>query len=278
MLTAGTIPVAAGGTGAASFTANSVIMSGSSTTAALTTRAIDDATANGALGTGTGLTTERSVYYGLVTVNNASQTRATGIYAPTSAGTAGYILKSSGGTSAPVWLQTLPIANGGTGATSASAALTNLGAAAASHTHSYLPLSGGTLTGSLTGTSAIMSGGFNVKHDVAINSTVSTASSKTISFYDNSGTFTAAKKIGSVESLVKTDGTSELNLTAYDFQNPANGSVSLSIIKRKSNSNASGYVKISYSKVQDFAVRNIAFGSSTPTSSQGENGDIFIKI
>ena len=66
------------------------------------TYGVDDATANGALGTGTGLTTERSVYYGLVTVNNASQTRATGIYAPTSAGTAGYILKSSGGTAAPV--------------------------------------------------------------------------------------------------------------------------------------------------------------------------------
>jgi len=36
------------------------------------TYGVDDATANGALGTGTGLTTERSVYYGLVTVNNAS--------------------------------------------------------------------------------------------------------------------------------------------------------------------------------------------------------------
>lgn len=36
------------------------------------TYGVDDATANGALSTGTGLTTERSVYYGLVTVNNAS--------------------------------------------------------------------------------------------------------------------------------------------------------------------------------------------------------------
>ena len=87
------------------------------------TYGVDDATANGALGTGTGLTTERSVYYGLVTVNNASQTRATGIYAPTSAGTAGYILKSSGGTAAPTWLQTLPIANGGTGNTTGTATL-----------------------------------------------------------------------------------------------------------------------------------------------------------
>lgn len=196
----GTVTVGHGGTGATSFTANSIIMSGSTTTAALTTRAIknmvalgdlgwtsaatdiyiptvntlaywngrynnsssnltycnkgafgnavtygvDDATANGALGTGTGLTTERSVYYGLVTVNNASQTRATGIYAPTSAGTANQILVSSGGTSAPTWkatangaayatgangaltFGTLPVAQGGTGGTSAATARTNL--------------------------------------------------------------------------------------------------------------------------------------------------------
>lgn len=196
----GTVAVGHGGTGATSFTANSVIISGSTTTAALTTRAIknmtalgdlgwtsaatdvyiptvntlaywngrynnsssnlaycnkgafgnavtygvDDATANGALGTGTGLTTERSVYYGLVTVNNASQTRATGIYAPTSAGTANQILVSSGGTSAPTWkatangaayatgangaltFGTLPVAQGGTGGTSAATARTNL--------------------------------------------------------------------------------------------------------------------------------------------------------
>lgn len=70
---------------------------------------------------------------------------------------------------------TLPLIHGGTGATTATAALTNLGItataselnyvdgvtsniqtqlnnkAASSHTHSYLPLSGGNLTGNLTG-------------------------------------------------------------------------------------------------------------------------------
>ena len=45
---------------------------------------------------------------------------------------------------------TLGIAHGGTGATTADAAIKNLGAAASSHTHSYLPLSGGTLTGNVT--------------------------------------------------------------------------------------------------------------------------------
>lgn len=70
--------------------------------------AVDDATANGALSNGTGLTTERSVYYGLCTVNNASQTRATGIYAPTSAGTSGQFLKAQGSNTAPVWANIAP--------------------------------------------------------------------------------------------------------------------------------------------------------------------------
>lgn len=45
----GTLPVAQGGTGATSFTANSLIMSGNTTTAALTTRAIYDRTSVNAL-------------------------------------------------------------------------------------------------------------------------------------------------------------------------------------------------------------------------------------
>lgn len=45
---------------------------------------------------------------------------------------------------------TLPVANGGTGATTAAAALTALGAAASGHTHNnYLPLAGGNMTGQI---------------------------------------------------------------------------------------------------------------------------------
>lgn len=106
----------AGGTTSKTLTVNNTYTLG-----AACAYGVDDATGNGALSTGTGLTTERSVYYGLVTVNNASQTRATGIYAPISAGTANQILVSAGGTSAPTWKAT---ANGAAYATSANGALT----------------------------------------------------------------------------------------------------------------------------------------------------------
>jgi hypothetical protein len=55
------------------------------------------------LGTAASLVTEQDVYYGLVVVNNASQTRATTIYAPTAGGTAGHLLVAVGATSAPTW-------------------------------------------------------------------------------------------------------------------------------------------------------------------------------
>ena len=56
----GTLPVAQGGTGATSFTANSVIISGSSSTAALTTRAITNIT-DGAVTASTDLITANSL-------------------------------------------------------------------------------------------------------------------------------------------------------------------------------------------------------------------------
>ena len=63
-----------------------------------------DSSSAGAIGTGTGLVTERDVYYGLPKINNAhNYTSSSAYYAPTSGGTAGYILKAKGSTSAPEW-------------------------------------------------------------------------------------------------------------------------------------------------------------------------------
>ena len=103
------LSVSQGGTGTTSFTANSLIMSGDSTTAALTTKAIDDATeiAQSFSDTNASIPTIRRIYQGLPTINNAhNYTSSTTIYAPTSAGTENQILVSAGGTSAPTWLAT----------------------------------------------------------------------------------------------------------------------------------------------------------------------------
>lgn len=65
---------------------------------------VTDATAARAIGTGTNLVTERAVYYGLPTINNAhNYTSSTTIYAPTTGGTANYILWGNGATATPIW-------------------------------------------------------------------------------------------------------------------------------------------------------------------------------
>lgn len=67
-----------------------------------------------------GTATECSTYAGgtAVTLNGSSKAASTAsFYAPTSAGTAGYLL-SSNGSGAPTWLSLVPVANGGTGRSS----------------------------------------------------------------------------------------------------------------------------------------------------------------
>lgn len=116
LTTKNTVSVAQGGTGATTFSSGEALIGAGS--GAVTTRGIYTTSSAAYIGVGQELTTKSGVAYSLAKINNGTQNAGVGIYAPTSAGTAGYILKSSGGTAAPVWLQTLPVANGGTGKSS----------------------------------------------------------------------------------------------------------------------------------------------------------------
>jgi hypothetical protein len=134
-ITSGTLGLARGGTGNTTVTAGGVVFgqtggSSYSNTAAptATTQYLGatfngvnnqptwssptDASSNAAISTSlTGLITTRAVAFGLTRINNADQTRATTIYAPTSAGTAYQVLVSNGGTSAPSWGNTTSSVN-----------------------------------------------------------------------------------------------------------------------------------------------------------------------
>lgn len=115
----------------------------------------------------TGLMTQRAIYYGLPNINDShSYTSDTTIYTPTSVGSSGYILKSEG-SGAPSWAdpselsvghaskltteRMLTIGNTGktfSGDKDVSWSLSEIGAAAAGHSHEYIPLNG---TSSITG-------------------------------------------------------------------------------------------------------------------------------
>ena len=71
---------------------------------------VTDSSSASAIGTGTSLTTERDVYYGLPTINYShTYTSSTTIYAPTTGGTANtQALVGNGATTAPKWVNISP--------------------------------------------------------------------------------------------------------------------------------------------------------------------------
>ena len=137
-ITAATTGLTISGTTTGTFSGN---LSGNATTATTATKLGTDTKGSSTkpIYLSAGTPTECSTYAGgtKVTLNGSSKGASTAsFYAPTSAGTSGYILKSNG-SGAPTWLQTLPVANGGTGVTSAADA-------------PWVQKSGDTMTGFLT--------------------------------------------------------------------------------------------------------------------------------
>lgn len=106
----GTLPVAAGGTGVATITSGQLLIGNG--TSAISTRAITNNGSSAVTTTGTNIPTMSTLYYGLAVINNATQQRSVTVYAPTGAGTAGQLLISAGGTSAPTWTNTASVTVG----------------------------------------------------------------------------------------------------------------------------------------------------------------------
>ena len=103
-------------------------------------KSVTDSSSASAIGTGTSLPTERDIYYGLPTINNShNYTSSTTIYAPTGAGTAGYWLKASGSSTAPVWESTANLTAGKATADGDGNTISS----------TYLKLAGGTMTGAI---------------------------------------------------------------------------------------------------------------------------------
>lgn len=96
----GTLPVDCGGTGATTFTQGAALIGNG--TGAITTRGITNNTSATALSESTNLATVNTVKNALANINGSAQIGGVTIYAPTTVGTSGYFLKSSG-TGAPTW-------------------------------------------------------------------------------------------------------------------------------------------------------------------------------
>lgn len=109
-------------------------------------KGVTDSSSASALSTGTNLVTERDVYYGLASINGARQTSSVSVYAPTGAGTDGYILKSSG-SGAPTWVaqSTLSVGSATKATQDGSGNVITSTYASKNSLNNYLPLAGGTL-------------------------------------------------------------------------------------------------------------------------------------
>lgn len=138
------------------------------TLAAACAKTVIDSSSASAISTGTGLVTERDVYYGLPTINGVhTYTSSTTLYAPTAVGTSGYVLKSTG-SGAPSWVAQSTLSVGS--ATSATKATQDASGNTITSTYiKSLSASGGTITytkgGGTTGT-------VTVKPDMSITITI----------------------------------------------------------------------------------------------------------
>jgi hypothetical protein len=151
LITSGILGVPRGGTGNGTWTKNQVVLTNASDGAgALTSRAYNDSSSASALGTSTNFVTERDIYYGLPTINNAhNYNSSTTIYAPTAGGTADtHALVGAGTTTAPKWVAIDPTITI-TGGTTAGPSI-KIGVLGRSSTDAVIPSASASASGVVT--------------------------------------------------------------------------------------------------------------------------------
>lgn len=117
-LTFGTLPTKQGGTGCTTLSSGTILIGNG--TKAITTRNITNNTTATSVTASTNIPNMNTLYYSQASINNARQTSAVSIYAPTTAGTAStQALVSGGSGTAPSWTNISPSVTLGTATSSA---------------------------------------------------------------------------------------------------------------------------------------------------------------
>lgn len=134
----GTLPVANGGTGTTTFTSGAALIGNG--TGAVSTRSITNMTSVGYINFNTNLMTTNTLAYW------------NGAYNSSGTSNLAYCIKGAFGTAATKGVDTTATSGSGNLITSGAMYTALAGKAPSSHTHSYLPLSGGSVTGVITST------------------------------------------------------------------------------------------------------------------------------